>query len=255
MKKIRVVILAGGQGKRMGASVPKPLVPIAGKPMICHLVESVRASGVDDRPVVVVSPAARDLFAQALGETADLVLQETPHGTADALRCAREVCVGSDGVMVLYGDHPFLPSTTIEDLARESQHGSGVVMLTATVPHFADDYAAFVNWGRVIRDSDQRVVGIREKKDASDAECEIREVNPGMYVFPAPWVWSALERISDNNASGELYLTDLISLAGADLIALSTMTVDALCVMGVNTPEELLRAERIHARDAAYVHP
>jgi bifunctional UDP-N-acetylglucosamine pyrophosphorylase / glucosamine-1-phosphate N-acetyltransferase len=245
MSDTKVVILAAGKGTRMKADVPKPLVKIAGKPMLEHLVERVEAAEVNGKPVVVISPSNLDLFKAVLEDRVDYVLQAEQNGTGHALKVAREACGDVGHLLVLYGDHPFVPTEVIRKLsALASEHPQDLVMLTAEVPNFEGSYEAFVSWAKVLRDDEGEVIGLRERKDASMEEQTLRELNPGIYVFPAKWTWDNLELISNNNASGEYYLTDLVARAKDSGMKIVTDTVDALQVMGVNTPEELQRAEQ-----------
>jgi bifunctional UDP-N-acetylglucosamine pyrophosphorylase / glucosamine-1-phosphate N-acetyltransferase len=249
MSDTKVVILAAGKGTRMKAEVPKPLVKIAGKPMIGHLLDRVEEAGIDTRPVVVVSPDGLELFKAALGDRVDYVLQTEQLGTGHALKSAREACGQSDNVLVLYGDHPFIEARVMHKLTQlAKQHPSALVMLTAQVPNFDGDYAGFMRWGRVLRDAHGKVTALREYKDATEAERGIQELNPAIYVFPAPWVWESLDLITNQNASGEYYLTDLVERARSTNRSIVTEAVDALQVIGINTPEELQRAEHAYLK-------
>lgn len=250
MKVVKTVILAAGKGKRMGAAVPKPLVPIAGRPMVAHLVETVTKIG-EEKPIVVVSPAGEELFREALGDSVVYAVQQEALGTGDAVKASRDLWGGAEGVMVLYADHPFLPKEVLEELvAAFSVAPHAVHMLTATVPNYEGEYAKFAPWGRIIRDTSGNAKDIREAKDASEEERSICEVNPAMYVFPAAWLKTALNRLTNENASGEYYLTDVIGLAAQDGIELKTTSTDALSVIGVNTPQDLKDAELHHQKTA-----
>ncbi len=243
MSLVKTVILAAGKGKRMGASVPKPLVPIAGKPMVAHLVETVTKIA-DEKPIVVVSPAGEPLFKETLRDSVTYALQQEARGTGDAVKASRDFWGDADGIMVLYADHPFLPKEVLEKLISSCTASPNAIhMLTAIVPNYEGEYAKFASWGRIIRDENGNAKDIREAKDASDTEKEIREVNPAMYVFPAAWLRGALDRLTNKNASGEYYLTDVIGLAAQDDLALHTTSTDALSVIGVNTPDDLKDAE------------
>lgn len=250
MKNTRVVILAAGKGKRMGAQVPKPLVPIAGRPMIAHLLDSVIASGVDARPVVVVAPECKELFVHALGDLCDFAVQTEQLGTGHAVLSAKET-VGNDAVrvVILYGDHPFIPAATLRELVSlHDAHSEAVAMLTSTVPDYTGRYEAFKGWARIIRDESGEVVAIREAKDCTEEERALREINPGIYAFPAAWMWERLPALSMANASGEYYLTELFTMAFAEGIRVVTAVANPLDVMGVNTPEELKSAEDVFSQ-------
>ncbi len=244
--KTRVIILAAGKGTRMKSDIPKPLISVAGKPMVEHLLESVRASGVDEHPIVVVGEWSEAAFRAELGETVDYALQTEQLGTGHAVSSAKGAVGEADNIIVLYGDHPFVRPEVIKGIADMCEAFPGaVVLLTAIVPDFVDNYTLFSRWGRILRDDDGEVIGIREAKDASPEELEITEVNPGIYAFPAAWAWANLERIGNENVSKEYYLTDLVALAVAEGIEIATASADPLEVIGINSPEELARAEKI----------
>lgn len=249
MAKTRVVILAAGKGKRMGSDVPKPLVPIAGEPMIAHLLRSVIASGVDSRPIVLVAPDSRERFVAAVGQFADFAEQTEQLGTGHAVMCAKDAIGSADRVVVLYGDHPFISSEVLRRLVDlHDDTPQALAMLTSVVPNFDAPYDVFRGWGRVIRDDSGSVATIREAKDASASELHVREVNPAIYAFPAAWLWEHLPKLGNKNASVEYYLTDLIPMAFAEGMPIVTAQADALDVVGVNTPDELAKAEAIFQR-------
>lgn len=246
MHETRVVILAAGHGKRMGADVPKPLVPIAGRPMIAHLLDSVIASGVDARPVVVVAPDCVAMFKSALDNLCDFAVQMEQLGTGHAVMSAKDTVGNAKRVVILYGDHPFIGARTLKDLvALHDAHADAVAMLTSTVPNYDKPYDAFQGWARIIRDESGKVIAIREAKDCSDAQRKMREVNPGIYAFPASWMWERLPDVGKGNASGEYYLTELFTMAFDEGMSIVTASADPLDVMGINTPDELTRAEEI----------
>jgi len=243
----RVVILAAGKGTRMGSSVPKPLVEISGRPMVEHLLDSVRDSGLDKRPILVVSPDSVEQFNEVCrDQDCEYVVQEEQLGTGHATQVARDACNGTESVVVLYGDHPFLSSELLKSLkSMHKEHGATITMLTTTVPNFKNDYEGFKSWGRIIRDRVGRIQEIREAKDATEEELEVRELNPAIYAFDAQWLWEHLAEIRNENASGEYYLTDLVALAIEDGEEVVTAPANPFEVMGINTKEELERAERL----------
>lgn len=246
MAETKVVILAAGKGKRMGAEVPKPLVEIAGKPMILQLLDRVNKAGIDEKPIVIVSPDGKQLFVDALGDRVLYAVQPEQLGTGDALKYAEEACNGAKRVMVLYGDHPFISPkalATLTDLSRENPEA--LVMLTTEVPNFDNEFAGFMAWSRILRDATGKIVGDRQYKDASATELAIKELNPCIYVFPAPWVWENLPKLTSNNAAKEFYLTDLVTIAMNEGKRIVSARVPPLEVVGVNTPEELRRAEEL----------
>lgn len=247
MSLIKTVILAAGKGKRMGASMPKPLVSILGKPMVEHLVETVSSLQDMSKPIVVISPSGEPLFREVLGDRVEYAVQQEALGTGDAVKASRGAWGEAQGIMVLYADHPFLPKQVLHELVEAFlAEPKAIHMLTATVPAFEGEYAPFISWAKIIRDEKGVVLGIREKKDASAEEVNILEVNPGMYIFPANWLATSLDAITNENANGEYYLTDVIRMAVEQGIPLLSTVTDALAVIGVNTQEDLVIAERQH---------
>jgi bifunctional UDP-N-acetylglucosamine pyrophosphorylase/glucosamine-1-phosphate N-acetyltransferase len=230
----------------MGSDVPKPLLPIAGRPMIEHLFDSVIDSGLDARPIVVVAPDAVEQFRAVLDDRCEYVVQAEQKGTGHAVMMAADAAHGAESIIVLYGDHPFLSAEVIGSLSKLQKSNSAVIaMLTVKVPNFDDDYATFKNWGRIIRDENHEFVAIREAKDASADELLVTELNPAMYAFQADWLWSHLPLLGNKNAAGEIYLTDLIALAVEEGHQVVASSAEPFEVVGVNTPEELKTAERL----------
>ena len=239
-----MVILAAGKGTRMKAEVPKPLVKIAGKPMIEHLLNRVEEAGIDSRPIVVVAPGSLSLFQQHLGDRVDFAIQKQQLGTGDAVKAAHEAAGDAEHILILYGDHPFIGAPVIHKLTGLARrHPDALVMLTSTVPHFDNEYSGFMAWSRILRSPDGKIIGDKQFKDASPEELKIHELNPCIFVFPAAWLWSSLTKLNNKNASGEYYLTDLVKMAMEDRKEIVSETVDAMQVIGINTPEELKRAE------------
>ncbi len=246
MMNTRVVILAAGQGKRMASSIPKPLMPISGRPMIMHLIENVQKSGIDARPIVVVAPDSLALFKKTLGDICDFAIQKEQLGTGHAVMSARQELRTAKRVIVLYGDHPFIPAETLRALVSlHDENPEAIAMLTCKVPSFVAPYDVFASWGKIIRNASGSVLTIREIKDCSIDERQVREVNSGIYAFPASWMWRQLPRLTTKNAGGEYYLTELITLACNEDVGIITASADPLDVMGVNTPDELVAAETI----------
>ncbi len=232
----------------MGTDIPKPLVEVSGQPMVLHLLESIEVSGIDKRPILVVSPEGLSHFG-ALCEHMDCeyAVQEQQLGTGHAVLAARDAAGSAGNIIVLYGDHPFITSDLLEQLVELRKANSApIAMLTTKVPNYDKDYAQFLHWGRIVRDGAGQMAATREYKDATEAERAITEVNPGIYAFEAQWLWDHLGDLDNENVSGEFYLTDLIEIAIAEGSGVVTSLVtNPFEVMGINSPEELERAERI----------
>lgn len=248
MSKTRVVILAAGKGTRMKSELPKPLIPIHGKPMVARLVESVKSSGIDQKPVLVVGDWSKDLFVEQFGVSVDYAVQMEQLGTGHALQSAEKNLTGADHVVVLYGDHPFVSVETLRKLVKMYENApEALVMLTTRVPNFEGKFSTFVSWSRILRDASGRVMADRQVKDATEEEKEILELNPCLFAFPAPWIWEKLAALKNNNANAEYYLTDVIAMAMEEGRGIETLEVDPMDVVGVNSPEELARAEEFFA--------
>lgn len=230
----------------MKSEVPKVLSLLKGRPIIQYLLDAVQASGVDTRPVIVVGQGA-DLVKKALGEGYEYVFQNAQLGTGHALKITRPVLQGkADAVIVLYGDHPFVHPTTVKKLRFLHERENRVItMMTTIVEDFDDWRKPFYEFGRVLRNAGGEVVRIVERKDATPEQLKVREVNPALYCFRASWLWPNLEKLKNENAQKEYYLTDLVRIAIDEGERIASMDVDPLESIGVNTPEHLELATRI----------
>ncbi len=229
--------MAGGLGTRMRSSVPKHLHALLGRRMVDWIIEAGRSAGAD--PIVVVaSPATRGEFAAS---PVSVAVQETPLGTGDAVRCAREALQGHDGdVLVLSGDTPLLTAGLLEELVdTHHREGAAATILSAEPP----DPRLY---GRIVRGPDRSVLRIVEGTDADEEEQQIGEINSSIYVFRSDVLWGALERIEPHNVQGELYLTDAIEIVVADGGKVAAhIAADSREADGVNTRSELARAAAV----------
>jgi bifunctional UDP-N-acetylglucosamine pyrophosphorylase/glucosamine-1-phosphate N-acetyltransferase len=247
----RFIVLAAGKGSRMKSETPKTLLPVGGKPILQHLMESVKASGVDGVPIVVVG-RERDPLCERFGEMCEYVVQEEQLGTGHAVRLCQKAVGDAGAVIVLYGDHPFFAPETLKALADLHQTSAGVMtMMTTSVPSFEGWHQSFLHWGRILRDTHGHIIGIREYKDAMESERDIREVNPALYCFDTTWLWANIHQLRNNNVKGEYYLTDLVELAVAQGHDVATLPVAPEEAIGVNTPEELRVAEEVLKKRAS----
>ncbi len=238
MHQTSIVILAAGKGKRMGLDIPKVLVPVDGKPMIGHLLDSIEGSNVEDKPIVVYG-SGLDSVCEYVGDRARCVLQDKQIGTADAVHAAKEVVGDAKCVAVLMGDNPFISSDTIRRIAEyHDEKPSPIIVAVGTVDSYSGWQSAFAAFGRVIRDDGGLIEAIREAKDATEEELHIKEVNSGFYVFDGPWLWRNITKISNDNAQGEYYLTDLIQIAVDQGEPVRTFSIPIEECIGVNRLEE-----------------
>jgi bifunctional UDP-N-acetylglucosamine pyrophosphorylase / glucosamine-1-phosphate N-acetyltransferase len=241
------IVLAAGQGTRMRSRIPKVLHPLAGRPLILHVLDALAAIGVE-RPVVVTGHGAEAVEA-TVGDRAATVRQEPQRGTADAVRIGLEAIPGSGGVvLVTMGDAPLLPPALLQRVVAE-QVASGTPL--ALVSSRMDDPAGY---GRIVRGPDGGVAAIVEEADADEATLALHEVNAGTYAFELPWLREAIGRVGAST-SGELYLTDLIGLAADEGCPASVVVAeDAADAMGVNDRVGLAEAERRMQRRIAEEH-
>ena len=242
---LHVVILAAGQGTRMRSRLPKVLHPVAGRPMLDHVLDAARALSAKACHVVHGHGAeqVRQWFDAAHPGSSFVhwVLQSEQKGTAHAVQQALPGIPDTATVLVLYGDVPLTRAQTLQPLLQ----GSGLALLTAELPDPR-------GYGRILRNKSGAVTGIVEDKDASAAQRRIHEVNTGILVAPARQMKRWLPKIGNRNAKGEYYLTDVVALAVKDKIKVAAHTVaDVAEVQGVNDPLQLAEAERAFQRRAA----
>lgn len=230
----------------MNLAVPKVLAPLKGKPIIQYLLDAVQASGVDERPVIVVGQGA-DLVKKMLCEGYEYVFQNVQLGTGHALKITRPLLQGkAESIIVLYGDHPFVHPATIKKLRFLHERENRVMtMMTTTVENFQDWRKPFYDFGRVLRNAGGEVVRIVERKDATEEQLKIREVNPSLFCFQSEWLWPSLEKLKNENAQKEYYLTDLVRIAIDEGERVASMDIDPLESIGVNTPEHLELAMKV----------
>ena len=244
----RIVILAAGKGTRMDSELPKVLVPLNGRPMIKYLMDSVVASGVDLRPIVVVSPDNKEIISAELKEyNIEYVIQTEQLGTGHAVACAQEVIekddTPADSLIVLYGDHPFIKSDSIKKFANLNPEA--LTIMPTTLPDFDDWHQNFYHWGRIIRGADGKVESIVEFKDASDEEKLVTEVNPGFMCFNCAWLFKNIAELKNNNNQKEYYLTDMVNIAFGEGHEIGTVSIEPHEAMGINSREELTVAENL----------
>ena len=248
--KIQVVILAAGHGKRMQSELPKVLIPLHGKPLVAHVLDAVRESGICNRPVVIVGQQ-RELVMQTLGSDYEYIVQEEQLGTGHAVRSTKKILEEkADHVMVLYGDHPFISPETIKKLAEKHlQSDAKITMAIVKLIDFLEWKSIFyTNFGRVVRNSNGEISKIIEFKDTSnDDERKIKEVNPSYFCFDSKWLWKNLEKLKTDNVQKEYYLTDLVKIAMQDKEKIESVDIDPQEALGVNSRAELEILEKLGA--------
>jgi len=241
--KNKVVILAAGKGTRMGSDLPKVLIEIKGKPMIEHLVKSVLESGLDSKPIVVVSPTNKDIISEKLKNySLEYAIQEEQLGTGHAVSITQNsISDDIDNIFVFNGDHPFISSKSMISLANN--HKNKVSMMVVELENFLDWRNVFNSWGRIIKDGD-KIKEIIEFKDASDKVKEVLSVNPAIYCFDKNWVFKNISTLKNNNNQKEYYLTDLIKIAFDQGSDINYCLIEAEEGLGINSVLDLENAKK-----------
>ncbi len=237
-----IVVLAAGQGTRMRSSHPKVLHPLAGKPLLGHVLDAAASLGPATIHVVVGHNA--DAVRAAFGDRKlNWVLQREQLGTGHAVAQALPH-VKSDHVLILFGDVPLIESSTLEACITAAGT-DGVAVVTANM---ANPYG----FGRIIRDGSNRVTRIVEERDANEEERGICEINSGILAAPAALLRKLTAKLTTRNAQGELYLTDVVAAAAAAGVQVAGHCVEAAEeVHGVNDRAQLAALERIHQQRSA----
>jgi bifunctional UDP-N-acetylglucosamine pyrophosphorylase / glucosamine-1-phosphate N-acetyltransferase len=233
---IAAIILAAGKGTRMKSDLHKVLHPIAGRPMLMHLMDAVDALS-PARKVVVVGSGKEQLEA-ALKGSAELAVQEPQFGTGHAVQQAERALSGFEGdVLILYGDVPFVPTATMQGMVdRLNADDTPAVVVLAFEPEDPTGY------GRVIVEGG-KIVKMVEQKDATDAERAVKLSNSGLMAVKSRDLFELLARVTDDNAQKEYYLTDIVNIAGADGRACVAVTTDPFDVAGINSRAQLAEME------------
>ncbi|SDP50996.1 bifunctional UDP-N-acetylglucosamine pyrophosphorylase / Glucosamine-1-phosphate N-acetyltransferase [Filomicrobium insigne] len=239
-RSLSIVILAAGKGTRMYSRQPKVLHQIAGRSMLGHVLAL--ASGISHAKIsVVIGPGMDDVRKEVVrwSPDASIFVQENQAGTADAVLAARDQLVAERGdVIVLYADSPLMRPQTLAKLVSSLESGAGV----SVVGFEADDPTGY---GRLLTDKSGDLIAIREDKDASADELNVKLCNSGVMAFRLPDVVAVLDRIGNDNAKGEFYLTDAVEIARRDGLKAAVVTCEMDEVLGVNSRDQLAVAESI----------
>lgn len=249
MDKTQIIVLAAGQGKRMGASVPKVLVPFHDKPMIDYVVDACIHSGINTKPTLVVG-YQEELIKEHLGDKVNYITQKEQLGTGHAVKITQDQ-IGDDieNILVLYGDQPSITGAMIYNLAKTHIDNEKVLtMATVNVPDFNDWYSVFYSsFSRIVRDENGVLLRSVEFKDASEEQKNIKELNPCYFCFKKEWLFEKLNEIKNENAQGEYYLTDIVKYA-AEEGGIASVSISPEEALGVNTIEQLRELENVIQR-------
>ncbi len=241
---LSVVILAAGQGKRMKSDLPKVLQPVAGRPLLKHVIDAARA--LQPAAIYVVYGHGGDRVREALkDEQVSWVLQAERLGTGHAVMQAAPGIPDDHIVLVLYGDVPLISPTTLKELLTLSGPKElGLLTMIVADP---------TGYGRVIRNARGKVQKVVEQKDASRKELKIQECNTGVLAVPAKLLKKWLKKLKNNNSQGEYYLTDINALAVADKASVNPfVTSSNVEVLGVNDKAQLAEVEAAYRHRAAH---
>jgi bifunctional UDP-N-acetylglucosamine pyrophosphorylase/glucosamine-1-phosphate N-acetyltransferase len=230
-----IVILAAGQGKRMHSALPKVLQPLAGSPLLQHVVECSRELGADDI-CVVYGHGGEQVRARIGGDEIRWALQAEQLGTGHAVQQAMPDTPDDNRVLILFGDVPLLRSQTLQKLVDAcASNEVGVLTVEMDDPH---------GYGRIVRERGEVVRNV-EERDASSAEKAITEINTGVMCAPAMELKGWLGKLGNDNSQGEYYLTDVLGMAVDDGVVVRGVKADNQAeVMGINDKKQLAEAER-----------
>ena len=240
---MNIVILAAGTGKRMRSALPKVLHPLAGRPLLAHVIDTARTLK-PTRLVVVIGHGAEAVREAVSAPDLQFAVQEQQLGTGHAVQQALPLLDPSVPTLVLYGDVPLTRASTLQALVeRAGERAYGVLTVTLADP---------TGYGRIVRDPQGNVSRIVEQKDASADQLLIDEINTGIVVAPTERLAGWLAALKNDNAQGEFYLTDAVEMAiEAGLEVVTTQPQDEWETLGVNSKQQLAELERIHQRNVA----
>jgi bifunctional UDP-N-acetylglucosamine pyrophosphorylase / glucosamine-1-phosphate N-acetyltransferase len=233
---LSVIVLAAGQGTRMNSTKPKVLQQLAGKPLLHHVLLTAQQL-VPEQILVVCGYRGEELQKACQEFKVDWVWQTEQRGTGHAVQVAYPDIVANNRVLVLYGDVPLISTATLKNFIN-STPADALGILTAQV-------AKPQGLGRIIRDSNNKVIHIIEHKDASPEQQQITEINTGIYLIPQRHLAAWLANLKPQNSQQEYYLTDIIALAVNDKVAISDCSIaDEIEITGVNSQQQLAMLER-----------
>jgi bifunctional UDP-N-acetylglucosamine pyrophosphorylase/glucosamine-1-phosphate N-acetyltransferase len=239
MNDIGVIVLAAGQGTRMKSGLPKVLHRLGGTPLFLHALRTAQRLQPSTIAVIIGHGAAAVQQAYSRDDVS-WVIQEKQLGTGHAVLCAKKTFHDFTGdILILSGDVPLLTENTLKRLMNQHRATrAAVTLLTGSLENPT-------GYGRILRDPQQTITRIVEEKDASDSQKKLREVNAGVYVTAAPFLFAALSAVNDHNRQGEYYLPDIVEIAVNQGKTVANVQVDdAREMMGINTREDLAGMEK-----------
>ena len=241
-KSMSVVILAAGKGTRMYSDLPKVLHQLAGKPMVSHVIDTVKTLNVQQ--IHLVYGFGREQLQGTLSDPSlNWVLQAEQLGTGHAVQQATPHFNDDEDILILYGDVPLISAETLQSLLQAKPTG-GIALLSAILDNP-------FGYGRIVREQGE-IIGIIEQKDANPEQLRIKEINTGILVANGADLKHWLSQLKNNNAQGEYYLTDIIALAHQQKRQIIAVQPNRLSeVEGINNRLQLATLERIYQREQA----
>lgn len=235
---METIILAAGKGTRMKSKLPKVLHKVCGKPMLQHVIDAAKVAG-STREIVVIGSGA-ELVKESFSDV-EFVLQAEQLGTGHAVLCTKENFAGAKGtVLVLCGDTPLFTAELLKKFVEKHlESNAAATVLTAEMPDAT-------GYGRIIREDDGTFKKIVEHKDANSYERQISEVNAGVYCFDIEKLFAALSQVKNENAQGEYYLPDVLTILKNDSEKINAFVADDYTqTLGINSRVQLAEADKI----------
>jgi bifunctional UDP-N-acetylglucosamine pyrophosphorylase/glucosamine-1-phosphate N-acetyltransferase len=249
---MNIVILAAGQGKRMNSTLPKVLHPLAGKPMLGHVLDTVMTMGHELKPCLVLGHGQSQVreFLEKKQYPTSIAIQEEQKGTGHAVLQAMPYVSNDETTLILYGDVPLIQVQTLQSLIRLAQDGAFAIL--------TQELEDPTGYGRILRNLESEVIGIVEEKDASPEVKQIREINTGIIACSTQDLKKWLNQLEPNNAQGEYYLTDIVGLAAKQGVPIRTIHPQfGFEIEGVNSRGQLAQLERVwqgHLANQLLIH-
>lgn len=232
---LHTIILAAGKGTRMHTNLPKVMQPLAGKPMIDHVITT---AGILTNKISTIIGYKKDVLNKHLSanfKNVETFIQLELNGTAGAVKAAQKNIMGDEDVLILYGDVPLISHETLKN-ALNDNHDAVILTMIPKDPF---------GYGRVIKNDSGLATEIIEEKDANAEQKKINEVFTGIMIIKGEMLLSSLDEVKNNNAAGEYYLTDVIKIASKKGVKINPKVVEETEVLGANTKSELHEIENI----------